>query len=379
MQVPYDIGYDLITGARFAGAITMLVLSVILVFVNRGKSQLRVYNQARWLIFTGCAMLCVHNFLQFFGHFREQSTSLSWCITVMFLTIVIPSIFLGNIYLLRAGHEMKSLIKRTLLFGVVCAVIFIYGLMSDTLINDDNPFASATFVIAIWLFYEILKMSGVLHHDLKKASTSLTDEELQERHETLRYTAKAMNVVLMFSLFTPWLGLTSTLWLYAILGTIILIVFLWVVVEFCLYGYNMAETIEVNDEIQEAQLIEEDVHDLYVSEDVAKRIEEWVDNKHFTDPSLTIGVALKQMGVSASALNIYLCNNTSATSFRKWLPYLRIEEAKRLMQLHPDHTLQAIAEQSGYANHPNFTRAFKTQEGISPTEWIAKQKRQPNT
>ncbi|MDY2866863.1 MAG: hypothetical protein SOV34_09470, partial [Sodaliphilus sp.] len=30
----------------------------------------------------------------------------------------------------------------------------------------------------------------------------------------------------------------------------------WLVCEFCLYGYNMAETIEVNDEIREAQLME---------------------------------------------------------------------------------------------------------------------------
>lgn len=379
MQIPHNIGYDLITGARFAGAITMLLLSGILVCVNRGKSQLSVYNKSRWLIFTGCSMLCVHNFLQFFGHFREQSTTLSWCITVMFLTIVIPSIFLGNLNLLRAGHEMKAIIRRAMLFVVLCGGVFAYGLASGTLVNDENPFISSTFVISIGLFLEILKMSRALHRDLKKACASLTDEELQRRHQALRHTAKAMNVALMFSLITPWLGLTSTLWLYAILGTVILMVFLWIVVEFCLYGYDMAEMIEVNDEIQEAQLIEEGSHNIYVSGDVAKRIEAWVADKHFTDPSLTIGVALSQMGISAPALNIYLSNNTSASSFRKWLPQLRIEEAKRLMKLHPDHTLQAIAEASGYANHPNFTRAFKTQEGISPTEWSAKIDKQGKT
>ena len=44
------------------------------------------------------------------------------------------------------------------------------------------------------------------------------------------------------------------------------------------------------------------------------------------------------------------------------------------MEQHPELTLQAIAEASGYANHPNFTRAFKTKEGISPTEWITNHK-----
>lgn len=148
----------------------------------------------------------------------------------------------------------------------------------------------------------------------------------------------------------------------------------WLVCEFCLYGYNMAETIEVNDEIREAQLMEGERPSTDISEHASRKIEAWVDARHYTDPILTIGTALKQMGVSASTLNAYLSSNTDSTNFRKWLPYLRIEEAKRQMTQHPELTLQAIAEASGYANHPNFTRAFKTKEGNSPTEWITNHK-----
>lgn len=185
-----------------------------------------------------------------------------------------------------------------------------------------------------------------------------------------------MNALLLIAVFAPWVGLTSSPLLYSLTRLIMHLVLAWLVCEFCLYGYNMAEAIEVNDEIREAQLMEEERPSTDILEHATRKIEAWVDARYYTDPNLTIGTALKQMGVSASTLNAYLSTNTDATNFRKWLPYLRIEEAKRQMTQHPELTLQAIAEASGYANHPNFTRAFKTKEGISPTEWITIHKKQ---
>lgn len=374
MHLSPSIGHDLVTGTRFMGAFTMFALSILLAFVNRGKTQLKVYNQARWLIFTGCLLLCIFNLVQFLGNFREQSITLSWAITTMFLVAIIPPIFLGNLFLLRAGHDMKPHIWRSVIFVAFCYGLFFYGLTNDLLIDDVEPHTTVTFYIALALFAKITQMAIVLHRGLKKTSSSLTDGELQQRHVALRYTSHAMNAMLVVTVIAPWVGLTSSTLLYTITKLTLLMTLSWLVCEFCLYGYNMAETIEVNDEIREAQLMEGERPSTDISEHATRKIEAWVDARHYTDPSLTIGTALKQMGVSASTLNAYLSSNTDASNFRKWLPYLRIEEAKRQMTQHPELTLQAIAEASGYANHPNFTRAFKTKEGISPTEWITNHK-----
>lgn len=242
------------------------------------------------------------------------------------------------------------------------------------LIDDVEPHTTVTFYIALALFAKITQMAIVLHRGLKKTRSSLTDGELQQRHVALRYTSHAMNALLVVAVFAPWAGLSSSTLLYTITKLTLLMTLSWLVCEFCLYGYNMAETIEVNDEIREAQLMEGERPSTDISEHASRKIEAWVDARHYTDPILTIGTALKQMGVSASTLNAYLSSNTDSTNFRKWLPYLRIEEAKRQMTQHPELTLQAIAEASGYANHPNFTRAFKTKEGNSPTEWITNHK-----
>ena len=96
MHLSPSIGHDLVTGTRFMGAFTIFALSILLAFVNRGKTQLKVYNQARWLIFTGCLLLCIFNLVQFLGNFREQSITLSWAITTMFLVAIIPPYLLGQ-------------------------------------------------------------------------------------------------------------------------------------------------------------------------------------------------------------------------------------------------------------------------------------------
>ena len=75
------------------------------------------------------------------------------------------------------------------------------------------------------------------------------------------------------------------------------------------------------------------------------------------------------MGVSATALNLYLEQNTSVANYRQWLSYLHIEEAKRIMLEHPEYTLEAVAEACGYANKSNLSRSFKAQEGMMPTAW----------
>ena len=121
----------------------------------------------------------------------------------------------------------------------------------------------------------------------------------------------------------------------------------------------MAECIKVDDEIAEAVTAEAENQ----NEQLRQCIEQWVSERHFTDSNIT-----------ATSLSYYLEQHTTVENYRQWLPYLRIEEAKRIMLAHPDYSLQAVAEECGYANSSNFSRAFKNQEGMTPGQWLTKQK-----
>jgi len=105
------------------------------------------------------------------------------------------------------------------------------------------------------------------------------------------------------------------------------------------------------------------------------RIERWVAERHFTNGKLTFSDAIAQMDITAHALYYYLENHTPARDFRQWLVHLRIEESKRLMISHPNYTIQAIAEACGYTDRSNFSRSFKSHEGIAPAVWMARNQR----
>jgi len=103
------------------------------------------------------------------------------------------------------------------------------------------------------------------------------------------------------------------------------------------------------------------------------RIEQWVEERRYTDPNLTLKAALRQMDIKEQRLNLYLEYYTDQSNYRQWLPFLRVEEAKRQLLLHPDHSLQNIANETGYSSSSTLSRAFKSREGLTPMEWLRKQ------
>ena len=356
----------LITGVRFLGALPMFVAAACLVFFNRGKLRSVVYDRSRWFITAATLLLGIHFAIQFVGQLREQSVTLCWTLNMMTYVIATPLYNMAELNLLRAGHNMKNRYKWNGIFITACYVILAIGYFTDTLINDQQPWLTATFAVAFLYFLKVIELSWVLGKEMKQVSTRLTDEELTERHDALRHTALVMKWIILVSIFSPWIGMSSSLLFNALYGIVIFILLLLFIATFIVYGKNMAECIKVTDEIAEAVMTEEENQ----NEQIRQRIEQWVSERHFTDPNVSIGGALKDMGISATALNFYLEQHTTLGNYRKWLPYLRIEEAKRIILEHPEYSFEHVAEVCGYANGGNMSRAFKEHEGVPPTEWI---------
>ncbi|MCQ2213461.1 MAG: helix-turn-helix domain-containing protein [Bacteroidaceae bacterium] len=363
---------EIISSVRFLGILPMFVAVVCLIFINRGRSKLQsaIYNRSRWFITAATLILGIQFAIQFVGQLREQSVTLCWTLNMMAYVIATPLYNMAELNLLRAGHNMRGRYRNNTVFVTLCYIVFAIGYLTDTLINDQQPWLTATFVVALLYFLNLLELSWLLFQEMKKADTRLTDEELAERHNVLRYTARVMKWIILVSLFSPWVGMSSSLMLNALYGIVIFPLLLVFIVLFLVYGANMAECIKVSDEIAEAVTVETENQ----NELVRQRIEQWVNARSFTNPDITISEALQEMGISATALNFYLEQHTPVDNYRRWLPYLRIEEAKRIMTEHPEYTLEAIAADCGYANKSSLSHAFKQQEGMTPGQWLTKQK-----
>lgn len=104
------------------------------------------------------------------------------------------------------------------------------------------------------------------------------------------------------------------------------------------------------------------------NEIIKDRLEEWVENKGFLNSRLTIIELCKITGTNRTYLSNYI-NNIYGSNFNLWINHLRIEEAKLLMTQIPKRNLSEIAERIGFTDLAHFSKQFKLQEGVSPSEW----------
>lgn len=107
------------------------------------------------------------------------------------------------------------------------------------------------------------------------------------------------------------------------------------------------------------------------NEVIKDRLEEWIEQRGFLNARLTIIQLSKIIGINRTYLSNHI-NSTYGLNFNLWVNHLRIEEAKQLIKQSPKRNLSEIAEQIGFTDLAHFSKQFKLQEGVSPSEWRKK-------
>ena len=93
--------------------------------------------------------------------------------------------------------------------------------------------------------------------------------------------------------------------------------------------------------------------------------------KNYTNPNLTLSILTKEFGKSNSDISNIIKDHSSLT-FPKYLNYLRLEEAKRLLKEGNYKTVSEVGYTVGFNSPSNFIRVFKGQEGTSPKKYLEK-------
>lgn len=107
------------------------------------------------------------------------------------------------------------------------------------------------------------------------------------------------------------------------------------------------------------------------NEVIKDRLETWIEQRGFLNARLTIIQLSKIIGINRTYLSNHI-NSTYGLNFNLWINHLRIEEAKQLIKQSPKRNLSEIAEQIGFTDLAHFSKQFKLQEGVSPSEWRKK-------
>ena len=117
------------------------------------------------------------------------------------------------------------------------------------------------------------------------------------------------------------------------------------------------ETAEENSEQQEISSAEQ------------KKLEAWMQKeKPYLNPNFQLMDLRAVLPMNRTYLSQFV-NSTYGCSFYQFVNAYRVEEAKQLMQAHPEMKMAEVASRSGFASQAVFSQVFSKETGISPLKW----------
>lgn len=94
----------------------------------------------------------------------------------------------------------------------------------------------------------------------------------------------------------------------------------------------------------------------------------FLNEKQFTKPGITIEDAAKILGTNRDYLSKYI-NSVKNRNFTQWINELRIEYSKTLMRENTMISLGEVSDKSGFSHPSHFTKHFTVLTGVSPSIW----------
>jgi AraC-like DNA-binding protein len=104
---------------------------------------------------------------------------------------------------------------------------------------------------------------------------------------------------------------------------------------------------------------------------IAINLERLKEKKLHLEQDFNITTCARELGIPTHHLSYYL-NKYYGLSFATYKNQLRIEEAKKLIQMGflEKNTMEALAWKCGFANRSSFSKVFKMVVGKNPTEYL---------
>lgn len=117
------------------------------------------------------------------------------------------------------------------------------------------------------------------------------------------------------------------------------------------------ETAEENSEQQEISSAEQE------------KVEAWMQKeKPYLNPNFQLMDLRAVLPMNRTYLSQFV-NSTYGCSFYQFANAYRVEEAKQLMQAHPEMKMAEVASRSGFASQAVFSQVFSKETGVSPSNW----------
>lgn len=104
------------------------------------------------------------------------------------------------------------------------------------------------------------------------------------------------------------------------------------------------------------------------AEDLKRKIQQLMGEEVYCDETLTLKSLAERLDIRPDQLSEFI-NVTYGVGFRRWLNQKRVQRAGELLLEDREATILKVALDTGFGTKAAFNREFKSQTGMTPTEF----------
>ena len=351
---------------------TLMALSLVTLLPRRVKED-HVASRSRWLMTIGLSLIAVQFLIQYVTGLRETNKTLAIIVNLAFFIPAAVHLSLNITNLIRQGRFKRL----EVLIGPVTWIVSI-GLLAFGLMGGEDSSRLLWAEIAASILYGLMQLcfSWFHLHEMSRMELVLANYYDEERDELLSWMKLS---IAMLALMTPLVPvfLFSSGWLMAgfALFMFLCIYYIW----FCFVRYVLTGASNCMNEAEQSAAEEtreeaagDSIPASTVTDEAMQRashaVEGWKASGAYLRSGITKPMAAQEMKLPAYLLSAWIKAQGHA-SYSRWITTLRVEEAKRTLQAHPDWSNEAVADHCGISRS-HFQRVFKQETGLSPADFV---------
>ena len=360
---------------QFTAVVLMIGLTFKLLILPRRVEENSVTGGSRRLMLSVTVLLGLQFFLQLVLGLREKGVTQAVMLNLTVFTLVSWLLPLAVLRLLTQGRPNRL---DTWLGGAVWLTeLMLIAVAASTngamLLNDTAQMQQAEKIGSILYFAMQCYYGWRNVAQLRRMRQSLDNYYDNDMSLRLAWMQISITVLAVLALFVPAVIFAPGRWLMGY--SVAFFYCIWYFVDcFCDYAKS-----SMPRKVQEAEKSEKNSAESSTATDRTPRLTEtqlkrmeaavakWTEQGGYRKNGLKKSVVAEQMGISENQLTLWL--RQYDRKFTDWLSDLRVEEAKRIIRLHPDWTNEAIAEHCGFADRPDFQKKFKKNTGVTPMQY----------
>ncbi len=358
--------YILFSWGAFVSICFGFGLCFLLLFIPETK-MLASYRVSRKVMGSAYIFMGLVNLIAFF--LRDMANDLRLIQSINLILASSQTFFFT--YTLIILLNVKFLTLRKVYMEII-PITFLSILMSIALFGNKNIHYITVFhIFLIYCIFLLIRYSILFFCNYRKYKQKMNNYFSGNETRLLYWVTISFCITLILEilLLAPTLFLSKTMHLLTLI--LYICFYLYFGIRFINYAFIFREieyAIAIKDQIKPSSIPYGEIETAIV---------QWLPKKQFLEQGVNIKQVALQIGTNRTYLSLYI-NEHEKKTFKEWISYLRMQEAKRLFLELPDLPVGEVGNLVGIPDKSNFGRQFSRQTGKTPQTWkkqmIKKQK-----